>query len=366
MAKKPLLIFVFIITLSFLLGLQTNRILQGPVDISQTASLFEAISTPEKQDPKPDIGQLFIIGFDGKEVSVEIESMMKKIRPGGVILTEKNIESPEQVKDLIAGLQKISLEETGLPLFITVDQEGTPISRVDFIIEKTGQAEISDPEEAYYVGLWRGKELRTLGINLNLAPVLDIAFPNDFIFQRTFQRTTSYTGLLARALVRGQKEAGILAAIKHFPGYGSITFNPEEKLAILDRLPETSQFEQVVEESPEFVMCSNAIYKEIDLNLPFCFSPQGIQFLKEKLGEDILVMSDDLSQNSLLDKFSLEELVILPVNAGVDILILSGWRAPVEQSISAFQKAVENGQISEQRLKQSVLKIIKMKQKILE
>ena len=353
-----------------MLGFQTDRILRAPINITQTASVLEAISIPEEQDinpePGPDVGQLFIIGFDGKEVTIEIDSMMRKIKPGGIILTEQNIESPQQVKDLIAGLQKISLQETGLPLLVTVDQEGTPISRVDFIIEKTGQAEISDPEEAYYVGLWRGKELKTLGINLNLAPVLDIAFPKDFIFPRTFQKNTLETGLLARALVRGQEQAGILTAIKHFPGYGRIVFNPEEKLAMLDRLPETSQFEQAAEEDPEFVMCSNAIYQEMDLNLPFCFSPKSIQMLKEKLGEDILIMSDDLSQNSLLDKFSIEEVITLPISAGVDILILSGWRAPVEPFVSALQKAVENGQISEARIKESISKILKLKEAYVE
>ncbi|GAG64568.1 unnamed protein product, partial [marine sediment metagenome] len=226
-------------------------------------------------------------------------------------------------------------------------------------------------DQAYLVGQNRGKELAELGINLNLAPLLDYNPPathyKDFIFKRSFQKDPEIIGELAGALTQGQKEAGIFVAMKHFPGYGGISFNPEEKLATLEKIPEISQFQKTTEAFPEMIMTSNVIYEELDENLPFSFSEKGIQFLKNNVEKDCLIISDDLSQNSLLDKFSLKEIVTLPIKAGVDILIFSGWRIPATEGVLALQEAVEveNEEISEKRINQSVLKIIKLKQNLL-
>jgi beta-N-acetylhexosaminidase len=106
-------------------------------------------------------------------------------------------------------------------------------------------------------------------------------------------------------------------------------------------------------------MTSNVVYREID-EKPFSFSEKGIQLLRSRVKGDYLIISDDLAQNSLLNEYSLEEIVSLPIEAGADILIFSGWRKPVRQGISAFKQ----GDISEQRINQSVLKIIKLKQNL--
>lgn len=307
------------------------------------------------------IGQIFIIGIEGKTITPETKQLIRNFYPGGVLLLKKNIESKEQVKKLIADLQEISLQASGLPLFIAVDQEGGLISRLDFLPEKTPQSKIETVEQAFQVGLTRGQELRELGINLNLAPVLDTAEPGDFLYERTFQKEAVDTAELAKALIAGQREAGILTCVKHFPGYAGIAFNPEEKLAIVPKIPETSQFREVIPAQPEMAMTSNVIYQEINNGFPFTFSSTSIQFLKENLGEKPLIISDDLSQNSLLNKFSLEDIVGLPIKAGVDALIFSGWRSPVAPAISALQKTVETGQISEQTINQAVLRIIELK-----
>jgi len=308
------------------------------------------------------LGQLFIIGFEGKTVTPELENFFKKYKPGGVLLLSKNIEDREQLKNLISGLQEISLRETGLPLFAAVDQEGGLISRIDFASEKTPQSEIENLELAYQIGLKRAEELKELGVNLNLAPLLDFAQEGDFLFSRSFQKDSSQIGILAKSLISGQEAGGILTAIKHFPGYGQISFNPEEELATLEKIPEISQFKKVMEVKPEMVMVSNAIYKEIDSSLPFTFSPIAIQFLKNNLGSKILILTDDLSQNSLLNKFSLKEIVTKPILAGVDILIFSGWRLSVEQGLDEFLKAFRNGEISKEKIDKAISRVTQLKQ----
>ena len=309
------------------------------------------------------IGQLFIVGFEGKKLTPDTEKMIKELHPGGILLLKRNIENENQLKELIDSLQKTALEDTGLPLFIAIDEEGGMVSRLEWL-DKFSQQEIENQELAYKIGEKRADALKNLGINLNLAPVLDAGEPGDFIFKRGFQKEPKTSGILANALIRGQKEAGVLVAIKHFLGYGGISFNPEEKLAVIDGIPEISQFKEANNSCPEMVMVSNAVYKEVDKDLPFSFSPRGIEFLRNELKGDYLIISDDLAQNSLLRELSLEEIVSLPIKAGVDVLIFSGWRLPVEDGVLAFRGTVKKGEILEARINQSVLKIIETKSKI--
>lgn len=311
------------------------------------------------------VGQLFIVGFEGKEISPQLEEFIKKYKPGGVLLLSKNIESQEQLKNLISGLQEISLKETGLPLFIAVDQEGKSLARIGFLSEKTDQSEIKNADEAYQIGLKRGKELKELGVNLNLAPVLDIASSGDFLFDRSFQKPAGETGELARSLISGQKTAGILTAMKHFPGYGGISFYPEEELGVLAKVPEISQFKKAAEANPGLVMTSNLIYQQIDSSSPFPFSAKAIRYLKDNLGQEILIVSDDLDQNSLLEKFSLKDIVKKPVEAGVDILIFSGYRLPAEKGLDEALQSAQNKEISLEKIDKAFSRITQLKKAFL-
>lgn len=311
------------------------------------------------------LGQLLMVGFDGKTLTPELETFFKKYRPGALLLLAKNIESREQLKTLNSRLQALSLKETGLPLLIAADQEGGVIARVSFLNEKTPQKEIADAKKAFQIGQVRAQELKSLGVNLNLAPVLDEAVPGDFLFERSFQKPTETAGELAKSLIAGQKAGGILTGIKHFPGYSGIAFNPENKLAELPVMPEISQFKKALEANPEFVMTANVIYQEIDSSLPFSFSREAVEFLKNSLGENILILSDDLAQDSLINKFSLREVLTKPLEAGVDIMIFSGYKVPVEQGLDEFFQAYKNGEISRAKTERAVDRVIQLKNNLL-
>ena len=332
---------------------------------SSFESMQKSIEKINSGETDPKIGQMLIIGFEGKTVTPELEDIFRKYRPGGVLLLAKNVENETQLKNLTQDLQALSLKETGLPLLIAVDQEGGEISRIGFLQEKTAQSEIENQEMAYQIGTERGQELKELGINLNLAPVLDITEETDFLFERSFKKPAEETGELAKSLVLGQKTAGILSSIKHFPGYVGITFNPEKKLAIKDNIPEISQFKKVLESNPEIVMVSNVIYREIDPSLPFAFSLPSIQFLKNNLNSEILIVSDDLAQNYLLEFLSLEDLFVKPISAGLDLLIFSGWELDVEQSLNVFFNAFQRGELPREKIEEAVLRIINLKQNML-
>jgi len=332
---------------------------------SSFESMQKAIEKIKSGQSAMEIGQLLIIGFEGKTITPELEETFRKYHPGGVLLLSKNIENETQLKELTEGLQALSLKETGLPLLIAADQEGGVISRVNFAEEKTPQSEIDNSDEAYEVGLVRGQEMKELGVNLVLSPVLDMTKEGDFLYERSFKKPSEETGELAKSLILGQNTAGILTALKHFPGYGDIAFNPEEKLAEKENVPEISQFKIAMAANPEFVMTSNVIYKDVDPSLPFTFSPEGIQFLKENLGSDALIISDDLAQNYLLEKFSLEEMFNKAVSAGVDMLIFSGWEADVGQALDVFFTSFQRGELSREKIEEAVSRVINFKQSML-
>lgn len=316
---------------------------------------------PEEEEIQDRAGQLFIVGFEESTLTPELKEFFIKYKPGGVLLLSKNIENKEQLKNLISDLQNLSLEQTGLPLLIAVDQEGGAMSRIVFLEEKTSQMQIANSGFAFQVGFGRGQELKDLGVNLNLAPVLDDMKKEDFYFGRTFQRPPEIAGELARSLIFGQKEAGILTAIKHFPGYVGISFDPRNKLAEISST-EISQFKKAMEANPELVMMTNVIYRDIDPALPLIFSPLGVQFLKDNLGSDILIISEDLAQNALLANFSLKDIVTKPIEAGIDVLLFSGWRVPVEDGLEAFFAALEKKEVSEEKINAAISRIINLKQ----
>jgi beta-N-acetylhexosaminidase len=350
MSNKKIFIFIFflsaILLIVFLVGLNKNA-KEELDEVVETKESDKAVGIFNSLTYEQKVGQIFMIGFDGTEVTQELESLMREVHPGAVLLLGKNIENEEQLKKLTSDLQKISMEDTGLPLLIAVDQEGGIVSRIDWV-EKTPQSEIETKEKAYAVGKKRAEELKALGINLNLAPLLDVLAKEDFIYERGFVGNYYELG---KSLVEGQSEGGIVSCIKHFPGYGGISFHPENNLAYVDNIPSYSQFEKI---PAEMIMVSNVVYKELDEKYPFSFLREGIN----KIKGDYVVISDDLSQYSLLDNFSLKEIVTKPVLAGVDMLIFSGWRSSVREAVEEFKKT---DSLSEE----SVLKIIRLKLKLI-
>jgi len=318
----------------------------------------------EKYELDLKIGQVFIISIKGKQINPEIEKTIKKLKPGGILLLGENIENEKQLKEFVFSLQKISLKETGIPLFIAVDQEGGLFSRIPWFPNDISQSQLLDEKQAYNVAKSRGEKLKALGINLNFSPLLDQSFKNDFLFKRSFQKGTEESGRLGLAMARGYKESGIFFSLKHFPGYGGVSFNPERKLAVFEKSPKISQFIEAGKGEPEFVMTANAVYKDISEKLPFSFSSSGIEFLRKNLKGDYLIISDDLSQDSLLNNFSLKDIVSLPFSAGLDILLFSNQGLDPEKAIEAFKESLQEGKIDLDRLNNSFNKIIKIKENL--
>ena len=335
------------------------------------ASSFEAAKAAiEALQPPPRalslqqaLGQVLMIGFEGTTVTPELQDLMKRLSPGGVLLLSKNIQSIGQLQKLTQDLQRVSLEYSSLPLFIAVDQEGGAISRIDFGREKTAQSTIQDEDHAYQVGQGRAEELKFLGVNLNLSPVLDSADSSDFLFGRTFQTGGLETGNLAKALLAGQKEGGILSTLKHFPGYGNISFNPEKKLATVREFPDISPFVSALSAKPEFLLLSNVIYTNLDPDQPFPFSLKGVALIREDLNFDGLILSDDLSQPSLLNNYAFSTIVEAPLKAGVN-MIMFAQQPYAQKAYLTLVQLVEQDPTLKKNVEDSAAKIVESKKQL--
>lgn len=337
---------------------------------------------------KDQFGQMLMIGFEGTQVTPEIVSLFSDIRPGGVLLLSRNIESKEQVTNLIADLQEISIRITGLPLFVAVDQEGGVVARVPWA-ESTAAPDLKDVNEVFLIGEQRARDLQEVGVNMNLGPVLDSSGQEDFLFNRTFQKDSATALELASALIAGQRKESVIAVPKHFPGYDGVSFNPENGiLPTAVDFPSASLFQAVLQSSQSpFVMLSHVIYEAVDADNPLPLSQIGMELVRKELGEQVLFMSDDLASKSLMAHYSLRDIGKNALNSGVNILLIGGYpnTAVVKDFYGAMQDVLVQSKTAlrganayeilsgiiagdgklQEHIKASADKIIKVKRKML-
>ena len=327
----------------------------------QDGDILAGMSLEEK------VGQLFMIGVQGTEMTPDTQELLETIHPGGVILFGRNVQEASQLAELIADLQSVALD-TGHLLFISIDQEGGEIVRLPWLDDSVAEADITGTDQAYTIGRKRGQDLASLGINQNLAPVMDMCQQGDFLMQykRCFQGSPQEMGELGKSVISGQRDGGVFSTAKHFPGYGGIDFDPEnESIPTVPQVPEIAQFKVAAEASPEFIMTANVIYQDIDANTPFTLTPAGIEYLRKEIAGDYLIITDDLASKVLKAAYTMEGTVVMAAKAGNDILLISANQP--EDPMTAYNAlldAVKNGEISEDELDERVTRILRLKEKL--
>lgn len=328
----------------------------------QDEDILAGMSLEEK------VGQLFMIGVQGTEMTPETQELLETIHPGGVILFGRNIQDADQLTKLIEGLQGVAAADTGHPLFVSTDQEGGEIVRIKWLDDGVAEADITGTDQAYNIGVKRGQGLKGLGINQNLAPVLDMCQPGDFLmeYKRCFPGNPQEMGELGKSVISGQRDGGILSTAKHFPGYGGIDFDPEnDRIPTVPQVPETSQFKVAAEAGPEFIMTANVIYEDIDADTPFTLAPAGIEYLRNEVGGDYLIITDDLASKVLKAAYTMGGTVVMAAKAGNDVLLISANQPEDPMAAySALLDAVKNGEISEGELDARVTRILRLKKRL--
>ncbi len=345
--------------------------------ITLAACAFLTVGCGNSSSPPPPVGtalehkvgQLLMIGFDGTQMTSELESLLRTVHPGGIILFGRNVQDPRQLAALTQALQQVAEDDSGQPLLVAIDQEGGQVRRLAWLNDATAAADITGTNQAYALGLLRGEELAALGINLNLAPVLDLAGPGDFLYRygRILPGTPDEVGILGKSIVSGQAAGGIFSAVKHFPGYVGIDYDPETAaLPELPAPPDTTPFVLASAAGPELVMTANVIYRSLDPDLPLSLSPEGIGYLRSTLAGDYLIITDDLASVVLQERYTLPEAAVMARRAGADILLVSSNRsAQVTETYRRLVDAVKNGEISEGAVDETVARLVSLKERLL-
>lgn len=326
------------------------------------------------------IGQMIMIGFNGATAGKDsdIAKTLKDINIGGVILFDRsgssNIVSYKQTKTLISDLQKYSQT----PLFIAVDAEGGQVNRINSIIQiksayKMGSSktnQITNEESAKLA-----EELKALGFNMNLAPVLDINVSNNPAIsglERAFSAKPNQVTYQANNFILNHLQQNIITVAKHFPGHGSAYQDTHEELADITSTYDKSELLPYQELNKKgllkVVMVGHLINKNIDPVYPASLSVKFIQdILHEEVGFNGVVMSDDLHMLAIKNNYTFEKSIVLAINAGVDIVVATKNMSKDYNQNTAYQMMtiifdnVKKGNIPTERIIESYQKVINLK-----
>lgn len=336
-----------------------------PVTISE---VIENMSVEEK------IGQMIFSSISGTELGAEEEKLIHQYKVGGIIVNKKNITSPSQMVAYMNSLKEEN--KNNVPLFFGIDQEGGRIAKLPGDLRAIpSHFEIgkqNDPSFAFEIGTVLGKLVSSFGFNVNFAPVLDINSnpENPVIGDRSFGINPDVVSKLGIQMMKGIQGENIIPAIKHFPGHGDTSVDSHDELPVVQKtMPELEQmelipFKQAIAEGADMVMIAHILLPSIDPEFPSSMSEAIItDLLREKIGFDGVVITDDMTMEAITNSFDIGKASVMSVKAGADIVMVAHEFENVVKAITALTTAVENGEITEERIDQSVERILKLKNK---
>lgn len=337
---------------------QENLTIDEKVD-----KIVESMSQTEK------LGQMVMIGIQGTKVDDDSLYMLHQFHMGGVILFDRNMESPEQVKQLTSDLQAQSNEK--VPLFIGIDEEGGDVVRMaEKLTPPPSQKEIGetgDIEQAKTWAIKTAKSLKDMGINVNFAPVADVG-SND---KRSYSTDANTVIDFVRAATKGYQQENIIYSLKHFPGIGKGKVDShidsssidvaKEVLMTEDILP----FKTIIDESDPndyFILVSHLKYLALDEEYPASLSSKIMtDLLRNELGYKGIIITDDMEMGAVANHNDFRSIGVNAVKAGADIVLVCHEYEHQQEVYLGLLDAVNNGEISQERIDESIKRIIKVK-----
>jgi beta-N-acetylhexosaminidase len=342
-----------------------------PTQDPQIAALLAKMPLEDK------VGQMLMYGFEGAVTSDSWRPLLVEDRVGGLVLLNSNINGPGELADFSRQVQSVSTEQ-GLPFgaLLAVNEEGGEVLALGVPFTQFPSAatvgRAASPELARKLGTAIGEEMRAVGLNMDLAPVLDVQGdpPSPPIIGRSFGSDPGLVAKVGVAFIQGLREAGIIATAKHFPGHGSAPADSHEVLPVDGRDQQTlrgtdiTPFAAAIRANVEAVMTSHVSYPALDNQVvqPATLSSQIVSgLLRDELGFDGVVITDSLTMGAITNTQSAADAAVDAVLAGVDIVLVPGTEDIQDQVRRALLDAVADGTISLERLNQSVERILRMK-----
>lgn len=355
-------------------------------DRSKAEQLLKSMTLKEK------IGQLLMIRLEAlctdlsakqindthnyavTEFNSQMAETLKNYPVGGIALFGKNIQSPSQLTDFIDEMQ----QNSKVPLFIGTDEEGGSVARIaktpGFDVQKFDSMQAigksKDPKNAKKVGMVIGSYLKKYGVNLDFAPVADVnTNPDNIVIgNRSFGNEPKLVAKMVAAEIENLHKKGVMSCIKHFPGHGDTKDDTHNGFVAIDKSWEELKkcelipFEAGINAQTDMIMISHITAENItDDELPSSLSHEMIEGkLRKELNYDGVVITDSMYMGAIINQYSSGDAAIMAISAGADIVLMP------ENYIETFDdiyKAVENKTLSEERIDQSVLRILSLKEK---
>lgn len=348
------------------------------------------------------IGQMLMLEFrywedengnlkEVTELNDDIKNAILKYKIGGVILFAENVQDTKQTTKLTHNIQKAAIENGLDPLFISIDQEGGIVVRLATGTSLPGNMALGatrDKDLAYQYGKIIADEIKALGINVNLAPVMDTNNnPNNpVIGLRSISSNPELVGELGSEVVKGIQDQGVSAAIKHFPGHGDTATDSHLGLPVVDKSYEEIEklelvpFKKAANEGVDMIMTAHISYPQLEkdtviskkdgsiIGIPATLSDDIITgIIRDKMHYDGIVITDAMKMQAIADHFGEEDAVIMAIKAGVDIPLMPALLQKnsdlekLDNIVGRIKNELELGNISEKQINNSVYRILDLK-----
>lgn len=371
-------IVIIIIIVLAILGINNRSIFNDDEQVIQDKQQIkqENLTIDEKVDQivasmsqTEKLGQMVMIGIQGTKVDDDSLYMLNQYHMGGVILFDRNMESPEQVKQLTSDLQAQSNEK--VPLFIGIDEEGGDVVRMaEKLTPPPSQKEIGatgDIEQAKTWAIKTAKSLKDMGINVNFAPVADVG-SND---KRSYSTDTNTVIDFVRAATKGYQQENIIYSLKHFPGIGKGRVDSHVDSSSIDVIKGILMAEDIIpfktiidenEPNDYFILVSHLKYLALDEEYPASLSSKIMtDLLRNELGYKGIIITDDMEMGAVANHNDFRSIGVKAVKAGADIVLVCHEYQHQQEVYLGLLDAVNSGEISQERIDESVKRIIKVK-----
>ena len=321
------------------------------------------------------IGQMIIVGFKGYEINDNVKSMIQEYHAGGVILFRNNVKSAYQLLQLVNSIKNIN-SENKVPLFMSVDEEGGRISRMPEELHMLPSnniiGEINNGDFSFEIGGILAEEVKSFGFNMDFAPVLDIfSNPlNTVISDRAFGTDSEIVSKLGIQTMKGIRAGGVIPVVKHFPGHGDTVIDSHVGLPSveydMERLEsfELVPFQEAINNQADAVMVAHILMNSVDPKNPASMSKVIItDVLRGQMGFDGVVITDDMTMGAIIENYKISDAVVKSVNAGSDIILVCHGYDHQVNAMNALKAAIEGETMLEDRINESVYRILKLKEK---
>jgi beta-N-acetylhexosaminidase len=316
-------------------------------------------------------GQRLMAGFDGTDFNDDLKFLIGTLRVGGLILFSRNLDTPAQIRQLCRDCQECAGRYGLPPLFIAIDQEGGPVARLKPpFTQFPGNPAMKDPEDAVHFARVTAMELKPLGINMNMAPVLDVAPEgvNSIMAARAFGSDPGWVSKMGMTVIDHLQRRGIMAVAKHFPGIGRTSLDSHLALPDLEIDPkiltdfDLIPFESAIRGNVAGIMLSHIRYTGIDPVWPASLSPAiTADLLRRKMGYNGVVMTDDLDMGAIKPSHDIDTAISQILSAEVDIALICHQGPDIQAAFEKICKSLTDNQGLREMGRQSIARIVRLK-----